>query len=166
VGGIKTIRVDVRLVAATNRDLKKEITVGGFREDLYYRLNVVPIALPALRERRGDITHLARHFIAKFNARLKKSVEGIEADALERLNAYQWPGNIRELENVIERALLFADAAKIRLEDLAYELRGASIPDPRPSSPTPTPAAVAASSSADDADEPASSAEGDGLKEQ
>jgi two-component system, NtrC family, response regulator AtoC len=124
VGGIKTIRVDVRLVAATNRDLKKEKDSGAFREDLFYRLNVVSIALPALRERCTDIPSLCRYFIAKFNARLKKSVEGIEPEAVERLNAYGWPGNIRELENVIERAVLFADSARIRLEDLADELRG------------------------------------------
>src|SRR5579871_3463578 len=140
VGGIKTIRVDVRLVAATNRDLKKEIASGTFREDLFYRLNVVPIALPALRERRTDIPHLCRYFIAKFNARLKKSVEGVDAEAMERLNAYAWPGNIRELENVIERAVLFADGSRIRLEDLSDKLRGAGvssrseaqIPDPAP----------------------------------
>src|SRR6185312_17335647 len=128
VGGIKTIRVDVRLVAATNRDLKKEVAGGSFREDLFYRLNVVPIALPALRERRSDIPHLCRYFIAKFNARLKKSVEGIEPEAMERLAAYGWPGNIRELENVIERAVLFADGTRIRLDDLAEELRGTSVP--------------------------------------
>src|SRR5216684_1247466 len=85
VGGIKTIRVDVRLVAATNRDLKREIAAGTFREDLFYRLNVVPIALPALRERISDIPLLSRHFVAKFNARLKKNVSGIEPDAIERL---------------------------------------------------------------------------------
>jgi DNA-binding NtrC family response regulator len=126
VGGIKTIRVDVRLVAATNRDLKKEIASGAFREDLFYRLAVVSIALPALRERRTDIPHLCRYFIAKFNARLKKSVEGVDAEAMERLNAYAWPGNIRELENVVERAVLFADGSRIRLEDLSDELRGAA----------------------------------------
>ncbi len=135
VGGIKTIHVDVRLVAATNRDLKREIAVGTFREDLFYRLNVVPIALPALRDRRSDIPHLCAHFVAKFNARLKKSIEGIEPDALERLSSHAWPGNIRELENVVERALLFADGARIRLDDLPEEIRsgatlapGASLP--------------------------------------
>src|SRR6185436_8701202 len=167
VGGIKTIRVDVRLVAATNRDLKKEIAQSAFREDLFYRLNVVPIALPALRERRSDIPHLARYFIAKFNTRLKKSVEGVEPEAMERLNAYAWPGNIRELENVIERALLFADGTRIRLEDLAYDIRGASSPDAsRASSPAVlSPAVHAAASGADDMDA-APSSEGDGLKEQ
>ncbi len=124
VGGIKTIRVDVRLVAATNRDLKKEIASGAFREDLFYRLNVVPIALPALRERRSDVPALCRYFVAKFNARLKKGIEGVEPEAMERLNAYAWPGNIRELENVIERAVLFADGARIRLDDLSEDLRG------------------------------------------
>ena len=124
VGGIKTIRVDVRLIAATNRELKKEIQSGGFREDLYYRLNVVPIALPALRERKSDIPHLAAYFIAKFNARLRKSIEGFETDAMERLVSYGWPGNIRELENVVERAVLFADSPRIRFEDLSEELRG------------------------------------------
>ncbi|EYF03477.1 sigma-54-dependent transcriptional regulator [Chondromyces apiculatus] len=123
VGGIKTIRVDVRLVAATNRDLKREIAAGTFREDLFYRLNVVPITLPALRERKSDIPHLAAHFIAKFNARLKKNVEGIEGETLERLTSYEWPGNIRELENVIERAVLFADGARLRVEDLPEDVR-------------------------------------------
>ncbi|AUX21801.1 Fis family transcriptional regulator [Sorangium cellulosum] len=128
VGGIKTIHVDVRLVAATNRDLKREIAAGSFREDLFYRLNVVPIALPALRDRRGDIPHLAAHFVAKFNARLKKNIEGIEPEALERLSSHAWPGNIRELENVVERALLFADGARIRLDDLPEELRSGAPP--------------------------------------
>ena len=129
VGGIKTLRVDVRLVAATNRDLKREIAAGAFREDLYYRLNVVPIALPALRERRSDIPHLSAYFVAKFNARLRKSVEGLEPGALERFVGYSWPGNIRELENVIERAVLFADGPRIRVDDLPEELRsgGASL---------------------------------------
>jgi nitrogen regulation protein NR(I) len=131
VGGIKTIHVDVRLVAATNRDLKREIAQGAFREDLFYRLNVVPIALPSLRERRSDIGLLATHFLAKFNERLKKSVEGFEPDALERLTAYAWPGNIRELENVIERALLFADETRVRVQDLTGELRDPPSTNPR-----------------------------------
>ncbi|MCU0692430.1 MAG: sigma-54 dependent transcriptional regulator, partial [Polyangiaceae bacterium] len=125
VGGIKTLAVDVRLVASTNRDLKREIANGAFREDLFYRLNVVPIELPSLRDRREDIPLLVRHFITKFNERLRKSVESIEGDALERLSAYQWPGNIRELENVIERAVLFCDGPRIRPSDLAPEVREA-----------------------------------------
>jgi DNA-binding NtrC family response regulator len=126
VGGIKTIRVDVRLVAATNRDLKKLIAQGTFREDLFYRLNVVSIRLPALRERHSDIPLLVEHFLRKFNARLKKSVAGVEQDALDLLAAYGWPGNIRELENVMERAVLFCDGQKLRSEDLPGELRGAT----------------------------------------
>jgi DNA-binding NtrC family response regulator len=126
VGGIKTIRVDVRLVAATNRDLKKLIAHGTFREDLFYRLNVVSIRLPALRERSTDIPLLVDHFLRKFNERLKKHVSGVEQDALDLLAAYTWPGNIRELENVMERAVLFCDGHKLRGEDLPGELRGAA----------------------------------------
>ena len=124
VGGIKTIRVDVRLVAATNRDLKKLIASGSFREDLFYRLNVVPIRLPALRERTGDIPLLVEHFLAKFNERLRKKVEGVEPEATEVLVQYPWPGNIRELENVIERAVLFCDASKLHASDLPPDVRG------------------------------------------
>jgi len=119
VGGIKTIRVDVRLVAATNRDLKRLIAGGNFREDLFYRLNVVPIRLPALRERTGDIPLLVEHFLAKFNERLRKHVVGVEPDAMELLVQYPWPGNIRELENVVERAVLFCDAEKLHPGDLS-----------------------------------------------
>src|SRR5262245_1098830 len=127
VGGIKTIRVDVRLVAATNRDLKKLIAGGTFREDLFYRLNVVPMRLPALRERTGDIPLLVDFFLGKFNERLKKSVAGAEPDALDVLSNYPWPGNIRELENVIERAVLFCDAQKLRAHDLPHDVRGTTV---------------------------------------
>ena len=126
VGGIKTIHVDVRLVAATNRDLKKLIAAGGFREDLFYRLNVVSLRLPALRERSTDIPLLVDHFLAKFNERLKKSVAGVEPPAMDILCNYSWPGNIRELENVMERAVLFCDGPNLRVEDLPGELRGLS----------------------------------------
>lgn len=126
VGGIKTIRVDVRLVAATNRDLERLIASGNFRKDLYYRLNVVPIRLPALRERVGDIPALVEHFLAKFSERLKKHVVGTELEALECLSTYAWPGNIRELENVIERAVLFCDTDKLSVRDLPPEVRGAA----------------------------------------
>ncbi len=124
VGGIKTMRVDVRLVAATNRDLKKLIANGSFREDLFYRLNVVPMRLPALRERATDIPILVEHFLTKFNDRLKKQVGGVEQAAMEVLSNYSWPGNIRELENVVERAVLFCDTQKVRVEDLPPEVRG------------------------------------------
>ena len=144
VGGIKTIKVDVRLVAATNRDLAAELATGGFREDLYYRLNVVPIHLPPLRERREDIPLLVGHFITKFNDRLRKEITHIEPAAVDRLVAYNWPGNIRELENVIERTMLFCEGSVIRLVNLPADLMGgvATTIEDRPSDrmhlPTPS----------------------------
>ena len=103
VGGIKTITVDSRLVAATNRDLKASIAAGGFREDLYYRLNVVHVHLPPLRDRPSDIPLLLEHFVQKFNTKLNRSTTGFEDAAMTQLLRYGWPGNIRELENVVER---------------------------------------------------------------
>ncbi|HWE25674.1 MAG TPA: sigma-54 dependent transcriptional regulator [Myxococcales bacterium] len=123
VGGVKTTRVEVRLVAATSRDLTREIAAGRFREDLYYRLNVVPIHLPPLRERREDIPLLVEHFRQKYNARLRKNVEKIEDEALACLAAYAWPGNIRELENVLERTILFSEGPRIGVADLPASLR-------------------------------------------
>jgi DNA-binding NtrC family response regulator len=123
VGGTRTVSVDVRLVAATNRDLRGEVRAGRFREDLFYRLNVVPIHLPPLRERREDIARLAEEFRARFAPRLRKSVERIEPDALAALGRHDWPGNIRELENVIERAVLLCDGQAIRTADLPEEFR-------------------------------------------
>jgi DNA-binding NtrC family response regulator len=123
VGGIKTIKVDVRLITATNRDLQKEVSAGNFREDLFYRLNVVPIHLPPLRERRDDIRLLVWHFVAKFNERLKKAIAGVDEAAMERLVSHNWPGNIRELENVLERTMLFASGPTIRAADLPPELQ-------------------------------------------
>ncbi len=130
VGGIKTIEVDVRLVAATNRDLQEEIKQGRFREDLYYRLNVVQLRLPPLRERTSDIPLLVDHFIRRFRDKLKKDVRGVTDAAMERLLAHPWPGNIRELENVIERCLLFCDGERIDVGELPPEMRmvSASIP--------------------------------------
>jgi DNA-binding NtrC family response regulator len=122
VGGIKTIKVDVRLVTATNRNLLNEVAAGNFREDLFYRLNVVPIHLPPLRDRRDDIPLLVEHFVAKFNERLKKQIARVEEDAMARLVAHPWPGNIRELENVLERTILFAEGPSIRARDLPPEL--------------------------------------------
>ncbi|MBK7584567.1 MAG: sigma-54-dependent Fis family transcriptional regulator [Myxococcales bacterium] len=139
VGGIKTIRVDVRLVAATNSDLKKDIAAGTFREDLYYRLNVVAIRLPALRERRGDIPLLVSHFVEKFNSRLKKSVKGLEPEAEQMLVGHGWAGNIRELENMVERAVLFCDRARISIADLPPEVqRGEPVRGPSSSEPPAT----------------------------
>ncbi len=134
VGGIKTTRVDVRLIAATNRDLNAEIEAGRFRKDLYYRLAVVPISLPPLRERPSDIATLVRHFVDKYNRRLNKRIEGMTDEALTLLQAYAWPGNIRELENLVERTLLFADGPLIGADDLPHSVRapGAATPVPGP----------------------------------
>ncbi|HET8724988.1 MAG TPA: sigma-54 dependent transcriptional regulator [Anaeromyxobacteraceae bacterium] len=123
VGGIRTIRVDVRLIAATNRDLEALIAEGRFREDLYYRLNVVPIALPPLRDRREDIPLLVQHFIEKYDRRLGKKVERVDEAAMEVLTHYAWPGNIRELENVMERSVLFADGPLVTVAQLPETLR-------------------------------------------
>src|SRR5574342_535104 len=123
VGGVKTIRVDVRLITATNRDLKALIADGRFREDLYYRLNVVPIALPPLRERREDIPLLVAHFLEKYDRRLGKRVERMDEEAMQVLMRYPWPGNIRELENLVERSVLFADGPVISEAQLPDSLR-------------------------------------------
>jgi len=132
VGGLKTIKVDVRLVTATNRDLEQEIQRGNFRDDLYYRLNVVPLQIPPLRKRTGDIPLLVAHIIRKFNERLKKTISGIADDALAVLESHSWPGNIRELENVLERTILFTKGDRIERTDL--QLAGAN--DPPHAAPT------------------------------
>jgi two-component system response regulator AtoC len=121
VGGLATIKVDVRLITATNRDLEKEVQLGNFREDLFYRLNVVPLRVPPLRERRSDIPLLVHHIIRKFNERLKKAIRTISDEALARLQAHSWPGNIRELENVLERTILFCASDHIAVADLPEE---------------------------------------------
>jgi transcriptional regulator with PAS, ATPase and Fis domain len=118
VGGNQPIHVDVRVIAATNRDLSSAIKEGRFREDLYYRLNVIPISLPPLRERREDIPVLAKYFLRRFAAETKKNFTGIEADAEVKLIAYEWPGNVRELANVIERAAVLGQGPEITLDDL------------------------------------------------
>ena len=118
VGGVKAIRVDVRVVAATNRDLDVAVKEGRFREDLYHRLNVVPITLPPLRERREDIPALAHHFLQRFAKEVKRSLSEISDEALGRLSAYDWPGNVRELANAIERAVVLAQGPEIAPHDL------------------------------------------------
>jgi Nif-specific regulatory protein len=118
LGGTRTLRVDVRLIAATNRDLSSMVQAGRFRDDLYYRLNVVSIEMPPLRERKDDIVPLANFFIRRFAGELKKKTEGIEPDAQKLLMRYNWPGNIRELENTIERAMLLAEGHGIAAGDL------------------------------------------------
>ena len=128
VGGTRTISVDVRLVAATNRELRSEVQRGHFREDLFYRLNVVPIRLPSLRERLSDIPELVALFLERFNRRRNKAIESVEPDAMERLRAHDWPGNIRELENVLERAVLLCEGPRIAPDDLPPELQGSALP--------------------------------------
>ncbi|MBP1633808.1 MAG: zraR 24 [Acidobacteria bacterium] len=118
LGGTRTLKVDVRLIAATNRNLATMVGTGHFREDLYYRLNVVSIDMPPLRERKDDIAALAEFFIRRFSAELKKKMEGIHADALKLLMRYNWPGNIRELENAVERAVLLTEGSQIMADDL------------------------------------------------
>ena len=108
--------MDVRIVAATNQDLEREVREGRFREDLYYRLNVIPIVLPPLRERRTDVPLLVDHFVAKYARR--RAARAVSEEALEILVAYDWPGNVRELESVIERALLLGESDEIVPEDL------------------------------------------------
>ena len=122
VGGTRTIKIDVRVLAATNRDLKRAVEEGAFREDLYYRLNVVPITLPPLRQRRDDIPLLVEHFIAKYNREFNRSVKGFSAGATAALYQYEWPGNVRELENVIERAVALAQEETISLRELPLDI--------------------------------------------
>jgi DNA-binding NtrC family response regulator len=135
VGGNKTIRVDTRIVAATHKDLKKAIPKGEFREDLYYRLNVISIELPPLRDRREDIPALAEHFLARYARELAKPAR-MSAEVLDRLIHYRWPGNIRELQNVLERAVVLCEGEQLTVADLPREIlepAGTPAPEPAPS---------------------------------
>ncbi len=134
VGGEETIDVDVRVVSATNRDLAAEAAAGRFREDLYYRLAVLPVTLPPLRDRTGDVAELARYFVGKLSPRVGRRVSGFTPEAMALLEGHRWPGNVRELENVVEQALVFAEGDLIRPEDLPDGLRA-----PRPAPPVPLP---------------------------
>ncbi len=118
VGGVKTIHVDVRIIAATNIDLEEAFHKGSFRDDLYYRLNVIPIHIPPLKERPEDIPLLIQHFLLKFCSGERTRIEGIEKDAIRCLVAYDWPGNVRELENIIERMVILANGPMITVEDI------------------------------------------------
>ncbi len=122
VGGTRTIQADVRIIAATNTDLKELIQKGHFRKDLYYRLNVVPIFLPALRERRDDIPILARHFLGMYRAELGKQIKEILPPAMNLLSGYGWPGNVRELENIIERAVVLVEGDTLSEKDIPLDL--------------------------------------------
>lgn len=125
LGGVKSIKVDIRVIAATHRDLEKAVKQGTFREDLYYRLNVIPFILPPLRERGSDIPLLTNHFIGKFNIEKKQNINGISPEALKCLTRYHWPGNVRELENLIERLVILKGNGVIEQEDLPEKLLGA-----------------------------------------
>lgn len=118
VGGVEDIKVDIRIIAATNRDLETSIQQGAFREDLYYRLNVIQIKAPPLRHRKEDIKILAQHFLEKLNQRFGAKISGFQTNVITTLEAYQWPGNVRELENVIERAFTLENGKKITLSSL------------------------------------------------
>src|SRR6266487_6035483 len=122
LGGTKTVKVDVRLVAATNRDLRAALEQGTFREDLYYRLNVVPISIAPLRERKEDIPYLVDHFIARFAREAGKPIEGITPAAMKLLTAFHWPGNVRELENIIERAVALFAGTVIDVRDIQLDV--------------------------------------------
>ncbi len=123
IGATETTRVDVRVVSATNRDLEEAVEDGSFRKDLYYRLAVVPIHLPTLQARKEEIPQLAHHLLERHSARLGVTVEGIDPDAMEVLLSYPWPGNIRELENVLERALVLTEGDTVSLDDLPEAVR-------------------------------------------
>ncbi len=123
VGGTKTIKVDVRIIAATNIDLEKAVMENKFREDLYYRLNVIPIVIPPLRERTDDIPILIEHFIRHFNKTKKKKIEGFTKEVMEFLISYKWQGNIRELENLIERLVILKGEGIITAEDLPEKIK-------------------------------------------
>jgi DNA-binding NtrC family response regulator len=123
VGGTKPIRLDVRIVAASNRDIEADVSEGRFREDLFYRLNVFPVTLPPLRARTEDIPALAAHFIEKYAATLRSPVTGLSPEAIELLKGYAWKGNVRELENTIERAIILCDSDTIRTEHLSLTTR-------------------------------------------
>ena len=119
VGGNKALRVDVRMIAATNKDLSSLIKTGSFREDLYYRLNVINVIIPPLRKRKEDIIELSRHFLKKYAKKLSKPIAEFTAEALDLLAGYNWPGNVRELENVVERAVILCESGRIGAEDLS-----------------------------------------------
>jgi two-component system response regulator HydG len=126
VGGEERLKVDVRILAATNKDLLKEVTNGRFREDLFYRLNVIPIQLPPLRERRNDIPLLARHFLQRFAVEQHKEIQDFSSEAMRRLLDYSWPGNVRELENSIEHMAVLAKQSTVEISDLPSAIRDAA----------------------------------------
>jgi DNA-binding NtrC family response regulator len=141
VGGTKTLKVDVRVICTTNRELKKLVAENKFREDLFYRLNVVPIALPPLRERGGDVVVLAEYFLRRYAERHHRPLPALTPEARAALCAYSWPGNVRELENAMERAILFCESGALGPEGLGLTTGGEAV-RPRPAAPEPLPGAA------------------------
>ncbi len=135
IGGERTLKVNVRVIAATNKDLIREVQKGSFREDLYYRLNVIPILLPPLRQRLNDIPLLARSFLTRFSVEQKKNIEDFSPESMRLILDYGWPGNVRELENTVEHAVVLAKKIRIETSDLPAVLRS----QPKPSSPNELP---------------------------
>jgi two-component system response regulator HydG len=129
VGGNETISVDVRVIAATNRNLQHMVAEGKFREDLFYRLNVINLEMPALRSRPSDVPLLAGHFLRKYAAENEKQLQGFTAEALDRLSTYGWPGNVRELENVVERAVILAQSQEVTVAELPPHIATANVRD-------------------------------------
>ncbi len=127
LGGTGTLSVDARIICATQRDLKKEVKLGSFREDLYYRLNVVPIVLPPLRDRRGDVMLLANHFLKIFSAQHNKTIKGFSVEAMEMVLKYPFPGNVRELENAVERAVVMGKGEEVQSWDLPEEINSEAL---------------------------------------
>jgi DNA-binding NtrC family response regulator len=137
LGGTKTIRSDVRILAATNKDLDKRVEEGSFREDLYYRLKVIPIEIPPLRERKSDIPLLVQHFLETMGRGKKRKIRGISKDVMRALVNYNWPGNVRELENAIERMLILSDGESLTVEDLPEKIAEDQSPDQFVQAPVP-----------------------------
>ena len=129
LGGDETVHVDIRIIAASNKSLEAEIAKGTFREDLFYRIHVIPIKLPALKERKEDIPLLANHFLEKFTREMKKSIDGFSAAAMDKMMAHDWPGNVRELENAVECAVAMSDAPLIDVDTILHNPRKALVND-------------------------------------
>jgi len=142
LGGTEEVQADIRIIAATNQDLQKLVANGRFREDLFYRINVIPMHLPPLRERREDIPLLAEHFLEKYAGQMKKPVRSISRAAAAQLQAYAWPGNVRELENVIERAVALEQSSSVLPDSLPVHIRNGKSPETDPGSRVPDPGAM------------------------
>ena len=137
LGGTEEVEADIRIIAATNRDLARMVSAGEFREDLFYRINVIPVKLPPLRERHEDVQALAEHFVEKFAGQMKKEIRGISGSAMTCLRSYSWPGNVRELENAIERAVALERTPAVLPDSLPEAVRAAAGVAAGSAAPTP-----------------------------